>query len=277
MDWEITEKISEGSFSNVYKVKHKKSHNIAAFKVIHQALHNERERRRFKQSFISTSKIVHNNCVKMIEWIETGDKIGFIMEYIDGKPISSLQYYKKEKNLNKIISIIIQISKGLRELHSYNLIHRDLKPANILITKDNIIKITDFDLVKIEDAVNKTIDGSFLGTVRYASPEQCTNSSRIDIRSDLYSLGIIFYELVTGKVPFDGESFAEIVYSHLKSPLISPKDLVSELPLQVEKIIKKLLRKNPKDRYSSAQELIKDLKKIIGIKTSKFEENHLLP
>lgn len=266
MDWELLEEISSGSFGTVSKVRNKKTKKIAALKIIHPNLNSEEEKRRIKINFISASKISHPNCVKMIEWVETPQSYGFAMEFVDGKPISFLKNLRNKEtefSLSKAIQAIIQVCNGLDELHSLNLVHRDLKPENILITSEEEVKITDFDFLKTSALIN-TPKGIFIGTIKYASPEQCVDSKKIDGRSDLYSLGVILYELITGKLPFDGKTNTEIILAHIKSPLVFPKELPSEIPNSLKNIIEKLLAKNPKDRFQSARNLIDELKVFLS-------------
>ena len=244
MHWQIIDRVAAGTFGTVYKVLHKETGDIAAMKLIHPSLNQEQERRRMKRGYIEASKISHPNCVKMIEWIKRDEEFGFIMEFVEGNHISIL----KGAPLSQIIQVLIQVCNGLDALHSRNVVHRDLKPSNILLTADQKVKITDFDLIKMkEGTMSLTATGTFMGTVKYSSPEQCSDASRIDLRSDLYSLGVIFYELVTKQLPFDGENFMAVALAHLRSPLISPKQLLPDLPDSASLIIQKLLEKNPKN------------------------------
>ncbi|MCC7431237.1 sigma 54-interacting transcriptional regulator [bacterium] len=258
MDFEFLGKISSGTFGTVHKVQEKVNHKIMALKLIHP--HFQQEKTRIQRGFISASKVSHVNCVRMFEWIENEKEFGFLMEFIDGKPISVL----KNSPLLKILQVLIQVCNGLDALHKHKLVHRDLKPQNILINEDEKVKITDFDLIKLDDASTLTTTGAFIGTVKYSSPEQCKDATKIDSRSDLYSLGVIFYELLTGNVPFNGTNFAEIGLAHLRSPLVSPKQFVPDLPETIEKIIKKLLEKNPKNRFQTAREVAFELNNFLS-------------
>ncbi|KAA3597873.1 MAG: hypothetical protein DWQ06_12295 [Calditrichaeota bacterium] len=268
MPYKIIRKIASGTFGTVYKVQETTNSEFYALKLIHENYKSPKELKRIKRGFESAQIVSHPNCVKMIEWYEEKDQIGFVMEFVDSVETQNLAYSEKNNSLvetqnlaslqNKI-SKIIQIANGLEALHSTGIIHRDLKPANILETKDGQIKITDFDLVKLDDSSTLTASGAFLGTAKYSSPEQCQNSAKIDFRSDLYSLGVLFYQLVCGRVPFEGDSLAEIALGHIRTPLISPKQFVPDLPEVLNTVIAKLLKKNPKDRFQSAQEVSKIL------------------
>ncbi|KQC14468.1 MAG: hypothetical protein APR63_14220 [Desulfuromonas sp. SDB] len=266
MNWIIEEKISEGSFSNVYRVRNARDNRIAALKIIHQALHNQDQRRRFKRSFIAAKKLNNPHLVKMIEWIEQEDKVGFVMEYVDGDSLRAYiqKIHNYDLNLDQVISIICQVCEGLNELHGNQIVHRDLKPENILIDKSDQVKITDFDLMKLNDDLQLTMEGLFLGSIHYSSPEQCVNASKIDHRSDLYSLGIILFEMLTGKPPFTGNSFAEIAMAHINQDIKDLSKPQSELPDPAKKIICKLLHKKPYKRYESCQELSYQLVRLLS-------------
>ncbi|KAA3605348.1 MAG: serine/threonine protein kinase, partial [Calditrichaeota bacterium] len=263
MTYEFISKIASGTFGTVYKVKKSTNGDFYALKLIHENYKNPKELKRIKRGFESAQKVSHPNCVKMIEWFEDKNEIGFVMEFVDSVETQKLASSKKNNSvletqnlasLKDKITKIIQIANGLEALHSQGIVHRDLKPANILETKDGQIKITDFDLIKIDNASTMTASGDFLGTLKYSSPEQCNNSTQIDSRSDLYSLGIIFYELLTGVCPINGESLGEIALAHLRSPIISPRQIIPDLPPKIEKVVLRLLEKNPKDRFQSASE-----------------------
>lgn len=204
--WSIEEMIAEGAFARVYIGKDMANGKTCAIKIFKKFNCDHNSKLRFKRSFLAAQAISHENCVKMIQWIEENDFIGFAMEYVEGE---SLAYILERKKLSfgETLNYMIQICAGLNALHSAGIIHRDLKPQNILIGKNGKLKITDFDLIKIEDSAEMTVEGTFLGSVRYCSPEQCTGSSSVDIRSDLYSLGVILYRILTGRVPFDGKNF----------------------------------------------------------------------
>ncbi|KAA3597654.1 MAG: hypothetical protein DWQ06_13575 [Calditrichaeota bacterium] len=254
MTYSIISKIASGTFGTVYKVQKSTNGEFYALKLIHENYKTPKEIKRIKRGFETAQKVSHPNCVKMIEWYEEKDQIGFIMEFVD-----SVVETQNLTSLQEKISKIIQIANGLEALHSKGIVHRDLKPANILETKEGQIKITDFDLVKIDDSSTLTASGAFLGTAKYSSPEQCQSATKVDYKSDLYSLGVLFYQLVCGRVPFDGNSLAEIALAHIRTPLISPRQFVPDLPEVLNTVISKLLKKDPKDRFQSAQEVSKIL------------------
>jgi predicted ATPase len=206
----------------------------------------------------------------MYEWI-SDKEVSWVMEYIDGKPISSLKFTDNH-SLDQILRIMIQVCNGLIALHSRNIIHRDLKPENILISSEGIVKITDFDFIKTGFSEKKL--GKFIGTPEYSSPEHFISSYEMDTRSDLYSLGVILYELLTRELPFAGKNAKEIGDSHRLKPLVLPTKINPEIPKGVEKIIIGLLEKEPKDRYQHAHTVAKDiLKEIEDKKGIKLKSN----
>jgi serine/threonine protein kinase/tetratricopeptide (TPR) repeat protein len=255
--------IGKGTFGKVYKVTDEKG-AIGALKIIDKQYHNFRIQ--FKSAFEITRKINDINYVKAYQWLSDKD-VSWVMEYVDGKPISALKF-SDGFNLDEIMKVMIQVCNGLMALHSRNIIHRDLKPQNILLDSNNIVKITDFDFIKIEQT-GKQIS-QFVGTPVYASPEHFISSYELDIRSDLYSLGVILYELVTGKLPIEGRDAKEIGDKHRLKPIILPTKINPLIPKGVERIITGLLEKNPKDRYQHAHtvavDLYKELKNKKGIK-----------
>ncbi|RLC46863.1 MAG: hypothetical protein DRI23_11915, partial [Candidatus Cloacimonadota bacterium] len=220
----------------------------------------------FKSAFEITSKISDINYVQAYQWISDAD-VSWLMEYVDGKPISSLKFTDKQ-SLDEILKVMIQVCNGLVTLHSRNIIHRDLKPQNILLDKNNIVKITDFDFVKMKQTGAQI--SQFVGTPVYASPEQFVSSYDLDIRSDLYSVGVILYELITGKLPINGIDAKEIGDKHRLKPITLPSKINPDVPAGVEKIITGLLEKNPKDRYQHAHaaaiDLFAELRNIKGVK-----------
>lgn len=262
MPYEIISKIASGTYGTVYKAQNSDDKKFYALKLIHEQYKNPSELKRIKRGFESSKKVAHQNCVKMVEWYEDDLQIGFVMEFVEGESIS-LDTQVGESLQSKIAKVI-QICNGLEALHSVGIIHRDLKPENILVTNEGKIKITDFDLVKLNESQTLTASGAFIGTIKYSSPEQCKDASRIDLRSDLYSLGVIFYEMVTGELPIKGDNLPQIALGHVRAPIVSPKILNPAIPNSVDKILLKLLAKNPQDRFQNSRELAINLNKVLA-------------
>ncbi|MBC8386198.1 MAG: protein kinase, partial [Candidatus Cloacimonetes bacterium] len=270
-NWQILEKISSGAFGDIYKIQNRKTGKFAALKIFKPEFQNRKIL--IKTNFAAASEISHKNCLKMIEWIETDGQFGFIMELIVGKPITIL----KVRSSPEIINSFINICNGLDAIHSKSFIHRDLKPSNILINKNGDVKITDFDFLKT--GKNLLAKDEYLGSIRYSSPEQCIDPKAVDQRSDLYSLGIILFEIFTGKVPFDGRSWEEIATKQVKSGFIVPKKIKKLIPESLVSIIQKLLQKKSEDRYQNARELAIALQSCLLDKNSEIidaESNFLL-
>ena len=275
MSWKQLAKkelIGKGSFGEVFKVT-EQAGETRALKVIHQEFHVNRLQ--FKSAFETANKIDDTNCCKMYDWISDKD-VSWVMEFIDGNPISNLKF-TDTLSLDNILKNMIQVCDGLITLHSKNIIHRDLKPENILIDLEGVVKITDFDFIKTGFSEKRL--GKFIGTPEYSSPEHFISSYELDTRSDLYSLGVILYELLTAELPFTGKTAKEIGDQHRLKPLVLPTKINPGIPIGVEKIIIGLLEKDPNDRYQHAHAVAKDLLREIkdkkGLKL-KFDVSYLL-
>jgi len=255
MDWKRFKKrklIGSGNFGQVYKVT-THSDNVRALKIINDEFLDLRPQ--FRSAFETARKLNDLNCLKTYEWI-SDNEICWTMEYVEGKPLSSL-HFTNAKSLDRILKLMIQICNGLIALHSRNIVHRDLKPFNILINSNGTAKITDFDLIKT--SFTEYHQNKFFGTPEYASPEHFISSYELDTRSDLYSLGVILYELLIGKFPFTGDSAKEIGDQHRVKPILIPSKINPKIPPKVENVILGLLEKEPKDRYQHAHAVAKDL------------------
>jgi serine/threonine protein kinase/tetratricopeptide (TPR) repeat protein len=266
------EHIGSGSFGDIFKVTNR-SGDTGALKMIHREF--QVDRLQFKSTFRTAKKIHDKNCCRMYDWISDED-ISWVMEYIDGKPISSLKF-TNVRSLDNILKVMIQVCNGLITLHSRSIIHRDLKPENILIDLKGVVKITDFDFIKTGYSEKKL--GVFTGTPEYSSPEHFISSYELDTRSDLYCLGVILYELLTGELPFTGKTAKEIGDQHRLKPLVLPTKINPQIPAGVEKVIIGLLEKDPNDRYQHAHAvakgLFKEIKNTNGIKL-RYDISYLL-
>lgn len=259
MDWQIIEKIGEGGLGTIYKVQNEKA-EIAAKKVIKPKFCKKRFR--FKNIFMALKGIEDKNLVKTIEWV-SDDEVSWIMEYVDTQ--TDLYALKNQLSkspvpfMDKILSVAIQICNGLDVLHSKNIVYRDLKPKNILLTPHNIIKITDFDLIRLH-GIESVQKGEILGTPQYASPEQFYDPTNVSPASDFYALGIILYELITGQLPFDGESVNEIARKKRAGNFKPIRSIIPNISADLENVITILLNPNIKERYQTAFILAQALK-----------------
>ncbi len=182
------------------------------------------------------------------------------MEYVEGVTLKTYIEKKGQLTYKEAVSIAIQISRGMEAAHAKNIIHRDIKPQNILISTEGKAKVTDFGIAKAVS--NNTINADVMGSVHYASPEQARNGF-VDNKSDIYSLGIVMYEMVTGRVPFDGETTVSIAIQHLQEEMTAPSVYAPELPVSLEKIIVKCTQKSPDRRYHDVSGLLVDLKQVL--------------
>ena len=253
--------IGEGGMATVYKAidSHGK---IYAIKIPHTfCLNNDISYKRFVHEALIVSRLKHPYITSVLDWSTEKNSTPFIcMEYIEGKTIEEL--IKNDSDLkNKIICYVMKTAEALSYAHSQNIIHRDIKPSNIIITSDGNVKLTDFGIARAFDLTSVTVSDSFVGTPIYMAPEQI-DGSKVDCRVDLYSLGIILYEVYSGKKPFDD---SDPMMAVMKKMANEAEDIstVVEVKEPIKNIIMKLIKKNPNDRYQTADELINDLSKVL--------------
>ncbi len=259
--YEVLEKIGTGGMSVVYKAKDHKLNRYVAMKILKQEFaDNANFVSKFRIEAQAAGGLIHSNIVNVYD---VGDEKGvnyIVMELVDG--ITLKKYIEKKVRLStkEAISIAIQVSMGLQAAHANHIIHRDIKPQNIIISKDGKVKVTDFGIAKA--ATSNTITSNVMGSVHYTSPEQARGGYS-DERSDIYSLGVSIFEMLTGRVPFNGETTVAIAIKHIQSPMPSPREFVPDIPRSVEQIVLKCCEKSPDRRYQSMDELIADLKQSL--------------
>jgi serine/threonine-protein kinase len=243
----------------VYKAKCHLLNRYVAVKILKPELTEDEEFiNKFRKESLSSASLSHPNIVSIYD-VGAQDGIYYIvMEYVNGKTLKELIKEKAPMAAYDVINIARQICIALEHAHSNNIIHRDIKPQNILVTHDGIVKVADFGIARVSNSSTLTNTGSVLGTAYYISPEQA-RGGYVDEKTDIYSLGIVMYEMATGKVPFDGESPVTVALKHLQEEPMKPSELNENIPPALEGIILKCLAKNPASRYESATELIKDL------------------
>jgi serine/threonine protein kinase/dienelactone hydrolase len=257
--YKILEKIGGGGMGVVYKAEDTKLKRVVALKFLPPELTRDEEtKRRFIHEAQATSVLQHTNICTIHDIDQTDDGQMFIcMDYYEGETLK----LKIEKGILKIeeaIEYTIQIAQGLQKAHEKGIIHRDIKPANIIITNDSVVKIVDFGIAKLSSRTMLTKEGTTLGTVSYMSPEQ-TRGDSVDHRTDIWSLGVIFYEMLTGQLPFKGEYDQAVMYSIINEEPEPPKNLKKDITVELEKIIIRALAKDKNSRYNSANEMLKDL------------------
>lgn len=258
--YQIVRMIGEGGMANVYLAYDTILDRNVAVKILRGDLaDDEKFVRRFQREAISASALSHANIVQMYDVGEDDGKYFIVMEYIEGKTLKSLIKKRGALTLPEVIDIMLQLTSGISHAHDSYIIHRDIKPQNILILDDGTVKITDFGIAMAMNSNELTQTNSVMGSVHYLPPEQA-NGSGSTIKSDIYSLGILMYELITGKIPFKGDNAVEIAIKHMKEPLPSVTQINPDIPQSIENIILRACAKNPKNRYDSVSEMHDDIK-----------------
>lgn len=257
--YEIIKSIGEGGMANVYLAYDTILDRKVAIKVLRGDLSgDEKFVRRFQREALSASSLAHPNIVEMYDVGEDNGIYYIVMEYIDGITIKQLLKKRGSLTLSEVIDIMLQLTDGMAHAHDAYIIHRDLKPQNIMIKDDGQIKITDFGIAMALNSTQLTQTNSVMGSVHYLPPEQATGKGAT-IKSDIYSMGIIFYELLTGKLPFRGENAVEIALKQMKEKFPSIIEDNPEYPQSIENIIIRCTAKNPKNRYEDAKKIYEDL------------------
>ena len=259
--YEILEKIGTGGMSDVYKAKCHKLNRYVAVKVLKQEFsENANFVSKFRIEAQAAAGLMHSNIVNVYDVGEENGIYYIVMELVEG--ITLKKYIEKKARLSykEAVSIAIQVSMGIEAAHNNHIIHRDIKPQNIIISKDGKVKVTDFGIAKA--ATSNTITSNVMGSVHYTSPEQARGGYS-DEKSDIYSLGITLFEMLTGRVPFNGETTVAIAIKHIQEEMPSPKEFVPEIPYSVEAIVLKCCQKSPDRRYQNMRELINDLKQSL--------------
>ena len=257
--YEIIRAIGEGGMANVYLGYDTILDRNVAIKVLRGDLSNDEIFvRRFQREALSASSLAHQNIVEMYDVGEDDGVYYIVMEYVDGKTLKQLLKKRGTLTLSEAIDIMSQLTDGMAHAHDSYIIHRDLKPQNIMIKDDGQIKITDFGIAMALNSTQLTQTNSVMGSVHYLPPEQASGKG-CTIKSDIYSMGIIFYELLTGSLPFRGDNAVEIALKHMREPLPSLRDTNNAIPQSIENIIRKSTAKNPKNRYDSARSMHEDL------------------
>jgi len=257
--YEILRSIGEGGMANVYLGHDKILDRNVAIKILRGDLSNdEKFVRRFQREALSASSLAHPNIVEMYDVGEDDGLYYIVMEYIEGKTLKQLLKKRGTLTLSEAIDIMLQLTDGMAHAHDSYIIHRDLKPQNIMIKDDGQIKITDFGIAMALNSTQLTQTNSVMGSVHYLPPEQASGKG-CTTKSDIYSMGIIFYELLSGSLPFKGENAVEIALKHMRDPLPSLREENPAIPQSIENIILRATAKNPKNRYDDAKSMHQDL------------------
>ena len=229
--------------------------------------------RRFQREALSASNLYHPNIVQIYDFDSEDGQYYIVMEYVEGKTLKQLLKRRGSLTITEVIDIMSQVTDGMAHAHDSYIIHRDIKPQNIMILDNGMIKITDFGIAMALNSTQLTQTNSVMGSVHYLPPEQAAGKGST-IRSDIYSMGILMYELLTGQVPYKGDNAVEIALKHLKEPLPSIRKILPELPQSIENIILKATAKNPQNRYKDAREMHHDI--ITALDESRINEPKLV-
>lgn len=259
--YEILEVIGTGGMAVVYKARCHRLNRLVAIKILKDDLSQDEEfRRRFHAESQAVAMLSHPNIMSVYDVSTSGDADYIVMELIDG--ITLKQYMEKKGTLNwkETLHFSMQIAKALEHAHSRGIVHRDIKPHNVMVLKNGSVKVTDFGIARIMSKSN-TLTKEALGSVHYISPEQA-KGGRVDVRSDLYSLGVVMYEMMTGRAPYDGESPVAVAIQHINGGAPMPSTLNPNIPGGLEQIIMKAMAVNPDDRYSNATAMLYDLEEF---------------
>ena len=268
--YEIIRSIGEGGMANVYLADDVILDRKVAVKVLRGDLaEDEKFVRRFQREAIAASSLNHPNIVEVYDVGEDDGKYYIVMEYVDGKTLKSLIKKRGALTLPEVVDIMLQLTSAIAHAHESYIIHRDIKPQNVIILEDGRVKVMDFGIAAQLNSNDLTQTNSVMGTVYYLPPEQA-NGSAATIKSDIYSLGILMYELVTGRVPFKGDSPVEVAIKQMKEKIPSIVEQDPDMPQSIENIILRACAKNPKNRYDSVVEMNEDLKTALD--KSRFNE-----
>lgn len=259
--YEILEKIGSGGMSDVYKAKCHKLNRYVAIKVL-KAEYSEDKTfvSKFRAEAQSAAGLMHSNIVNVYDVGEEEGIYYIVMELVEGITLKKYIDKKGKLGIREAVSIAIQVAQGIEAAHKHNIVHRDIKPQNIIISKEGKVKVTDFGIARA--ATSNTINSVVMGSVHYISPEQARGGYS-DEKSDIYSFGIALFEMLTGKVPFEGDTTVSIALQHIQNDMISPKTYLPEVPVSVEKIVLKCTQKKTERRYQNMSDLIADLKRSL--------------
>ncbi|WP_409068593.1 Stk1 family PASTA domain-containing Ser/Thr kinase [Clostridium sp. FAM 1755] len=260
--YELLEKVGEGGMAIVYKAKCHYLNRFVAIKILKDQFCNDKEFvEKFKREATSVASLSDNNIVNIYDVGSENNIHYIVMEYVDGKTLKELIVEKGKIESKETVRISKQIASALVCAHKNNIIHRDIKPHNILVTKEGIIKVTDFGIAKASNSATITNSSKVMGSAHYFSPEQAKGSF-VDSRTDIYSLGVVMYEMLVGKVPFDGESPVSVAVKHIQNEVVSPREIDDKIPESLNSAVLKCLEKNPVKRYQTIKDLEEDLARI---------------
>lgn len=259
--YEVIDRVGSGGMSDVYRAKDHILGREVAIKILKQEFSEDATFvAKFRTEAQSAAGLEHPNIVNIYDVGSENGMYFIVMEYVEGITLKTYIEKKGQLNFKEAISIAIQVGRGIEAAHQKGIIHRDIKPQNIIISTEGKVKVTDFGIARA--ASSNTIHADVMGSVHYSSPEQARNGF-VDGKSDIYSLGIVMYEMVTGRVPFDGDNTVAIAIQHLQEEMVAPSAYAPDLPISLEKIILKATMKSPDRRYGTISDMLMDLKRAL--------------
>jgi serine/threonine-protein kinase len=275
----ITGRLGSGGMGDIYTAVQEPLNRVVALKVLSpQLVRNTEFSARFDIEAKAISKLQHNNIVSIYDFGESDGLKYFAMQYVEGEDLGKRIAQKKNLTAEEIIDMSRQICRGLRYAHENNVIHRDIKPQNVLIDRHNVCRLSDFGIAKIFESTNLTMTGMAVGTPEYMSPEQA-EGEKLDCQTDIYSLGVVIYEMITKRPPFTGSNPVAIAYKQVHEIPVPPSSYRRDTPKRLELIVLKALKKNKKERYATAEEVLKDLdtvdlNDVVTRPTVSFDSGH---
>lgn len=254
--YQVLKCLGTGSMGSVYACKHLElqDHTVAVKVLYPEVAKDEVSAQRFRNEIFASYGVSHKNVVRAYEYIKDGDLVAYSMEYVEGMDLADKLAEEGSLPLDMVVSILLQMSRGMQAIHAAGIVHRDLKPENIILANNGDVKIADFGIARTSNSSKLTEHGGVVGTIDYVSPEYILNS-QLDNRSDIYALGVLAYEMVTGELPFKGESVYSSMTKRLESEAIPPIDIRKDCPQILSDIVLKSLAVKPEERYQSAEEL----------------------
>ena len=272
--YEIIEIIGVGGMAVVYKAFDNIDNRIVAVKILKdEYIANEEFRRRFKNESKAIAVLSHPNIVKVYD-VSYGDLLQYIvMEYVDGITLKEYIEQQGVVDTREAVYFVTQILRALQHAHDKGIVHRDIKPQNIMLVSDGTIKVTDFGIARFSRSETRTMNGEAIGSVHYISPEQ-VKGSVTDAKTDIYSVGVVLYEMLTGKLPFESENTAQLIFMQIQKDPVMPRQINPDIPVGLEQIIIRAMQKSQNDRYQSASEMLMDIDKFKQNPNIKFDYSY---
>ncbi|MCB0311229.1 MAG: serine/threonine protein kinase [Bdellovibrionales bacterium] len=268
--YEVVKCLGAGSMGLVYACRHRElaGHMVAVKVLFPEVAQDKIAAARFRNEIFASYGVSHPNVVRAYEYLRDGDLVAYTMEYVDGGALADrLESAEDPLSIEEIVNYLAQMCCGVQAIHDAGIVHRDLKPENILLTKDEVVKIADFGIARTGHGPRLTEHGGVVGTIDYVSPEYMLNS-QVDWRSDIYAIGILGYEMITGESPFRGDSVYATMTKRLKSDPEPPSSQRMECPDALDRIVLKAMNRDPEQRYQSAAEMFYELQEIMPIKNA---------